>query len=270
MNEAQKGIYRNKGLLLIDSLIAKGKRTFTTEDAQKELDIPRSNVLAILGHLGRQRRILSLSRGFYAVWPPAERKQGLHPLPIVDALMRFRKIHYYVGLLSAADRYGAAHHKPQLLQVVLPRQIRLRKAQKLGISLHTHKRFPIGGIISVKSSSGPVFFSSAELTLLDIFYFESACGGFGNVSLIARDLLPHLQAERFKEVIKIYPYMASLQRAGYLLEFFGANRSLLGLLIQSVTKRSPVPVGLSSGSPKKGELHKKWGIIQNAPVEVEP
>ena len=260
---------RNKGFALVEGLEGDARRTCTVSEAQERMGVSRKNALAILGHLKKQKRIVALTKGLYALWHPSERRQGLHPLPILDALMRFRKTAYYVGLLSAADHYGAAHHKPQVLQVMIPKQLHFRKAKDLRISFHVHKGFPLEGIVRVKHPSGAIAFSSPELTALDILYFEAASGGFGNVCQVIHDLIAQLVPKKLKEAIRFYPHAAPIQRLGYLMDYFKVGRSLIGPVRQWVRKHSPAPVALSSGHLKKGPLHKKWGIIRNAPVETE-
>ena len=261
---------RNKGFAFVEALEGDAKRTFTVSEAQQRLGVPKKHALAILGTLRRQKRIVTLTKGLYALWHPSERKQGLHPLPILDALMRFRKTGYYVGLLSAADHYGSAHHKPQVLQVVLPRQLQFRKAKNLRISFHAHKGFPLKGIVRVKNPGGTIAFSSPELTALDILYFESACGGFGNVCLVIHDLIRLLDRRNLKEMIQAYPHAASIQRLGFLMEYFKADPPLIKPVEQWAGQRTLAPVALSPGYPKKGRLRKNWGVIENASVEIEP
>src|SRR3989338_8007033 len=166
---------RNKGLYLIESLEAHGIKVFTIDDACGFLKASRNNVLAILGNLGRKKRIISLTKGLYSLWHPSERTWGIHPLPLIDSLMKYRKSIYYVGLLSAADYYGACEQKPQVLHVVIPKQLQFRKAKNLALSFHVQRSYPRVGINVEKIPDGRVAFSSPELTALDIVYFESAC-----------------------------------------------------------------------------------------------
>lgn len=260
---------RNIGLKLIENLEAEGRRTFTIEEAVKRLDSERKNTLATLGSLKRAHRIVSLTKGLYALWHPSERKWGIHPLPILDALMKYRNSPYYVGLLSAADYYGAAHHKPQALQVVIPKQIRFRKAKELAISFHVLKKFPPEGLSIVKTQSGRVTFSSPEHTALDLFYFESACGGFKNICLVIRNLISKLKPEDLEKVIDQYPYSSSIQKLGYTLEYFDADKRLLRIATKWADNKKLPNIALSYRLPKKGKVHPLWHIIENTKIEVE-
>lgn len=261
--------FRNIGFKLIEDMETEGRLTFTVQEAMGHLNLERKNTLAVLGGLKRAKRIVSLSKGFYSLWHPSERKFGIHPLPILDALMKFRNCPYYVGLLSAADHYGAAHHKPQVLQVIIPKQIRFRKAKELAISFHVSIKFPTEGLSSMKVQGEKAIFSSPERTALDLFCFESACGGFKNICLVIRDLIPKLRPEDLKKTIDKYPYSSSVQKLGYMLEYFNSDKQLVEILNKWAGKKELSNIALSSRLPKKGRVHPLWHIIENAKIEEE-
>lgn len=260
---------RNIGFKLIEDLESEGRHTFTAEEAMKRLKQERRNTLAILGSLKRSKRIISLTNGLYALWHPSERKWGIHPLPVLDALMRYRECPYYVGLLSAADYYGAAHHKPQVLQVIIDKQLKFRKAKDLAISFHVFNQFPSEGISSVKAQGEMTMFSSPERTALDLFYFESACGGFKNICLVIRDLIPKMKSDNLKKIIDAYPYLSSIQKLGYMLEYLEADKQLLNILKKWASDKKLPNTALSSRQPKKGKRDPFWHIIENAKIEEE-
>lgn len=253
---------------MIEALQAQGKRAFTCEEAQQILGLPRFNTLIVLSHLKNRKRVVTLTHSLYALWHPAERQWGLHPLPILDALMRFKQNPYYIALLSAADYHGAAHQKPQWLQVMIPRQLHLRNATKLGLSFHVKKNFPEQGLEQSTTPTGYVFYSCPELTALDILGYQSACGGFGNVCLVVRDLMSCLDPKRLKDVALAYPVVACIQRLGYLLEYFKSNSRLIKPLKRLLSKKELVPIALSPSYQKKGPLQKPWYISKNVNMET--
>ena len=78
-----------------------------------------------LKRLATRNRVASPARGFYVVIPPEYRKLGcLPPEQFIPALADREGRPYYVGLLSAAQYYGAAHHRPQEFQVCLEKNRR--------------------------------------------------------------------------------------------------------------------------------------------------
>ena len=155
---------KNKGQNYLDELLAKGKRVFTNQEAECFLGTSSQATLQTLHRLNNKQEIVTLTQGLYAILEPSERKHGLRLWPIIDAVMKYKKLSYYVGLLSGAEFYGAAHHKPMALQVIIDKRITFRKSENLGLEIHFKKRFPEFGIEKKKSPSGYVNLSSPALT----------------------------------------------------------------------------------------------------------
>lgn len=260
---------KNKRFYLIELLQSKGKRTFTVSEAQSYLQISRSNVLVLLSKLKKEKRILALTKGFYALWPPSERKWGIDPTPILDPFMRFKKSRYYVGLLSAADYHGVAHQKPQVLQVIIPKPMHLRYAIRSGIHFYIKKNFPTQGIETAPTQSGQIFYSALELTLLDILHFQKQSAGFDNVCLVIKDSVSNLRPQVLKDIATTYPYIACIQKLGYLLAYFQTDPKLIHILFQRLRKNKLTPIALSPSHPAKGKVNKTWHVIENIKISGE-
>ena len=98
----------------VEGLLARGRHTFTGEEAQAALG--SSGVAAY--HSPRRLRkngwLAMPRRGFYLIVDPGYRELGaLPPAAWIDDLMRFHGAPYYVGLLTAASLHGAGHQRPQ-------------------------------------------------------------------------------------------------------------------------------------------------------------
>ncbi|HBF11855.1 MAG TPA: hypothetical protein DDW49_00445 [Deltaproteobacteria bacterium] len=260
---------KNNGLELIEWFQSKGKSVFTVLEAQEHLKLPRKSILEILARLRRAERVRTLTDGLYVIIHPSERKHGIRPLHVIDALMRYCQLPYYVGLLSAADFWGAAHHKPQFLQVIVSEQRKLRRLKDLRIQLHVQKHFLQSGIVQKTVDTGPISISSPELTALDVLTYESSCGGFDNVTLIVNGLQPQLGAKKIIALGKEYPVLSSFQRLGFLLESFNAKEELLNPLRDWVKKQNPSPILLLVSAPREGKLHPDWKIFENVKVGLE-
>lgn len=261
---------KNIGLELIDWLQSKGRQVFAVQEAVVYLKLSRKSVLEILARLRLSGRVLTLTNGLYVIVHPSERRHGIRPLHVIAALMRYCQLPYYVGLLSAADFWGAAHHKPQLLQVIISEQRRLRRLKNLRIEIHVQKYFLQNGIVEKMVETGPVAISSAELTALDMLTYESSCGGFDNVGLVVNDLQHQLDAKKLIALGKGYPVLSSFQRLGFLLECFGAKDELLRPLCAWVKKQGPSPVLLLASARRGGKLHPDWKVFENIKVVLEP
>ncbi|MDR1057070.1 MAG: type IV toxin-antitoxin system AbiEi family antitoxin [Coxiellaceae bacterium] len=96
----------------IKQLQACGRYTFTKKEAQKTLNTMNVAVKYALYRQKVKGRIIDPIRGFYVIIPPEYSKaRCLPPEQFIDDLMHYLKGYYYVGLLSAAQAYGAAHQK---------------------------------------------------------------------------------------------------------------------------------------------------------------
>src|SRR5690606_21061506 len=101
-------------------LMREGRYFFTSQEAGEAMGVSRDAVKLALNRLRRKEEIASPVRGFYVIVPPEYRSLGCLPADqFIPALMARVKASYYVGLLSAAQYHGAAHHRPQEFQVML-------------------------------------------------------------------------------------------------------------------------------------------------------
>lgn len=260
---------KNKGFFLIQELQRTGRPVFTIAEAESLLKVSRSSVMAILARLRRDQLVVTLTNGLYAILQPTEQTYGLRPLRVLDILMKHLGASYYVGLLSAANHWGAAHHKPQMLQVVTQQRHFLKRLEKLKMRFLFKKHFSEIGVVSAKASFGYYKVSSPELTALDVIRYETASGGFNNVCLVVRDLIGEMKEKALMECCKNYGRMSSVQRLGYMMENCKAPKKLLATLEKWVRDQKPLPIPLFTKGTRKGPLHKDWMVIKNAELEFE-
>src|SRR3989339_56641 len=201
-----------------ESLQAQGRIVFEAQELVRFLDISRKASIEILSRWMKARHVVSLTRGLYALIHPSEKENGVRPLHIIDELMRYRHCRYYVGLLSAADYWGAAEQKPMWLQVVVSHNLTLRKKQSLGIRIYTRKHEEVVGLVQGKTDAGPFILSGPALTALDVVTFENQCGGLDHVSQVVKRLVPLIRAQDLKMCAETYCPVTSLQRLGFLME----------------------------------------------------
>lgn len=263
---------KNIGFELIVWLQSKGRQTFTLQEAVAHFNLSHKSVLEILGRLRRSNQIITLTDGLYSLVHPSEREHGIRPLHVINAVMNYCQLPYYVALLSAADFWGAAHHKPQVLQVIVSEQRMLRRLKDLRIELHVQKHFSKKGIIEKTNETGLFSISSVELTALDVITYESACGGFSNVCLIIDDLKPKIDMEKMIAIAKEYPFFSSVQRLGFILEAFSEKEEFESFqeLKGWVIKQKPSLTSLLPSNPRGGEVHHDWKIVKNVKMELEP
>ena len=104
---------------------------------EKELPDPSETARrSALKRLSKKGKIVSIHKGFYLIISAPYANRGiLPPALFMDSLMNFLKRPYYVGLLSAAALYGAAHQQPQEYFVVTDFPV-LRPAHKKGLKVN--------------------------------------------------------------------------------------------------------------------------------------
>ena len=260
---------KNKGYLLLQQLQHKGKSIFSVSEAQSLLKVSQGSMMAILARLRRDNLIVTLTNGLYAILEPTEQKHGLRPLRILAPFMKHLQTDYYVGLLSAANHWGAAHHKPQHLQVILPKRYFLKRLGKLKMQFLLKKHFSNIGTLTAKAAFGFYKISSPELTALDVISYEKDCGGFNNVCLVIRDLIGEMNEESLSICAKNYPIMSSVQRLGYMMEKYHAPKKLTTSFKKWLRNQSPSLIPLYSSGKRKGAIHKDWMLIENTTLEVE-
>ena len=260
---------KNKGYLLLQQLQYRGKCIFNVSEAQSLLKVSRASVMAILARLRACNLIVTLTNGLYAILEPTEQNHGLRPLRILAPFMKHLKTDYYVGLLSAANHWGAAHHKPQHLQVMLPKRCFLKRLGKLKMQFLLKKYFSDIGTLTAKAAFGYYKISSPELTALDVISYQKDCGGFSNVCLVIRDLIGEMNEESLRICTQNYPIMSSIQRLGYMMEKYHAPKKLTIPLKKRLQSQKPSLIPLYSGGKRKGAIHKDWMIIENTTLEFE-
>ena len=102
----------------IDSLEARGRYHFTTDEVAKALGVTPVAARASVPRQRQKGRIAAPHRGFFVVVPPEYRLLGCLPAEqFVPQLMKHLGLAYYVGLLSAAALHGAAHQASIMPQV---------------------------------------------------------------------------------------------------------------------------------------------------------
>src|SRR5262249_50589946 len=107
-----------------DWMLARGRSSATTAEMAEILDVAPDLVRVRLHPYVRRGEWVSPARGLWIPVPPEYRLWGApEGIEIVDRVMRHLGVQYYVGWLSAAALYGAAHHAPQVFQVAVSRHV---------------------------------------------------------------------------------------------------------------------------------------------------
>ena len=176
-----------------------------------------------LNRLAKQGLIASPARGFYAIVPPEYRALGCLPAEqfVPDLMQRLRR-RYYVSLLSAAEFHGAAHQRPQALQVFLESQRRPIACGRVRVTFLVRKRLGEVPVQTVNTPRGGVIVSTPEATALDLVGYEQQAGGLNLVATVLSELAERIDAQKLAAAAKAAPIVWA-QRVGHLLQHLGAG-----------------------------------------------
>ena len=256
----------------IEAITAEGRYHFSSDDARKALGVSPAAAKLALVRLARQKLIASPARGFYVVVPPEYRSLGCLPADqFIPALMERAGLRYYAGLLSAAQYFGAAHHRPQVFQVMLEKARRPIHCGQIRVSFIVRKNLQAVPIQTFNTPRGLIQVSTPEATAVDLVGYQRHIGGLDQVATVLAELAEHLDSEKLAAAARTAP-VPWAQRLGYLLERAEAASKAVGLK-HYVQEAAREPVLLLPGAPPSSSSYAQraadWQIIVNAEVEAE-
>lgn len=250
---------------MLSAFLAQGKKTFSATEVTAMKGGDRRRAYKVITRLLWQKRIMPLAHGFYVIFSPSEfESQRCAANDVIDQLMQYKQADYYVGLLSAALHYGAAHYRPMVFQVVSNKRILqpIKQATPCTLQIHFKKAFPTQCIQKINGQYGYINYSSVALTMYDLLKYENHVGGIENIILVIKELLPELTQDDLDNLLAEQLESAYLQRLGYLLDKLDA--SALSGIIRNKICLSSVYLRLSRLEASTGTKNKKWRIIDNA------
>jgi predicted transcriptional regulator of viral defense system len=243
--------------------------SFTVDQVKAMKPSSLSAIRAALCRLQKKGKIAMPYRGFYVIVPPEYRVINCLPAEqFIDDLMEYLRESYYVGLLSAAENHGAAHHRPQVFQVMVSRTHRKIRCGKVLVEYIYRKNVRDVPTQRRNTASGTMAMSTPEATAFDLVGYEKRCGGLDNVATVLSELSEKLDAERLIKAAQFSP-IAWAQRLGYLLDTLGeAERA--DRLAEYVREKSPFRVPLMPALTTKGsKSNRRWQLLVNGTVEAD-
>jgi len=253
----------------VADLAARGQYHFTSVDARLALGISGDATKLALHRLARRGRIASPSRGVYVIVPPEYRSLGCLPADqFIPGLMAHKGLSYYVGLLSAAQYYGAAHHRPQEFQVLLEKSARPIRCGRVRVRFVARKRLKEVHTRNFNMPRGEIRVSTPEATAVDLAGYPQHAGGLDNVATILVELADSIDPALLPAAAATAPLPWS-QRLGYVLELVGAG-NVAGPLKKFVDDNVSEHTPLVSGHHLPGDVRSPaWKIIVNSEVISE-
>ncbi len=256
------------GTPYITELASRGRHDFTSREAQRALGGSAVAAQAVLRRLVKKGEIAAPVRGFYVIVPPEYRRLGCVPAEqFIPQLMQRLGEPYYVGLLSAAAHHGAAHHRPQELQVMVGKPRRPIVCGKVRVRFVVRTAVREVPTITVNTPRGQMRISSPEATAFDLVGYPDRVGGVDVVASVLRELGESLDAKRLVRVAAVAP-VPWAQRLGYLLDTVG-HAEVAADLAAHVDEVVTQYVPLVTGSRRRGRRVPRWRVLANARIEAD-
>ena len=253
----------------IDELVAKGHFCFTIDDIKKLTNVSQQAIRIALYRQQKKGELVMPYRGFYVILPPEHRSRGcLPPEQLIPDLMEYLGKTYYVGLLSAAEYYGAAHQRPQVFQVIVAKSRRPISCGKVSVQFIFRKNAAKIPTQSRNTPAGIIKIATPEATALDLIGYVKHCAGLDNVATTLTELSEKIDVQRLIEIAELSP-IAWVQRLGYLFDRIGEQEKA-SVLADYLIKKHPSPTALIPTITMKGsKKDDRWQIFVNADVESE-
>ena len=253
----------------VSGLAASGRYHFHSSEARGALGVSADAVKLSLNRLTRQKVIAQPARSFYVIVPPEYRSLGCLPADqFIPALMKRLNQPYYAGLLSAAQYYGAAHHRPQEFQVLLEKARRPISCGQVRVTFLVRKHLRLVPYKDFNTPRGWIRVSTPEVTALDLVGYCRRVGGLGHVATVLHELAEQIDPQRLVVVARSAP-VAWAQRLGYLLELAGAYDQVNSLRdYVKIKARQTVPL-LPGFGDKKSQRDANWKVFVNTKIEEE-
>ena len=254
---------------MINALAAEGRYHFTSADVRSKLGVSPAAAKLAVNRLARQGLVASPARGFYVILPPEYQRLGcLPPDQFIPALMEQQQLDYYVGLLSAAQYYGAAHQRPQVFQVVLARNRRPIVCGAVRVAFIARKQVDKVPVQSFNTPRGTIRVSTAEATAVDLVGYARHAGGLNQVAAMLSELAEQIDPDRLVDAAESAP-VSWAQRLGYLMELVGAADAVAPLKAYVRSKARNMSILLPGAPHGKADRSADWKLYINADIEPD-
>lgn len=234
-----------------------------------ETDKTEKAVERSLSRLREHGTIASPRKGFYVIVPPEYRAAGCLPANwFIDNLMKFINEHYYIGLLSAAELFGAAHHRPQELQVISEHARRPLECGRVRIRFFSKRYIEKTPTTSHKVRTGYMRISTPEATALDLVRYSFELGGLDSVAVVIAELSETMKPRELVKAAESFE-LSVVQRLGFILDKVGRG-SLSDPLSKWLIQQRPRLVRLSTKRVgEQSEIDERWRLKVNDDIEVD-
>jgi len=255
----------------LTQLASHGRYYFSVEEARTALEVSQVAVWAALQRLEKKGEIASPLRGFYVIVPPEYRSLGcLPPEQFIPNLMQSLNLPYYVGLLSAAHYYGAAHQQPQTFQVMVQKNRSIIESGRVRVRFFAKQNIEQTPTRTFNTPKGVIQVSTPEATAIDLVEYSHQSGGLSHVATVLTELAEQIIAEKLIALVRTgNTALPTFQRLGYLLTQIGETK-LADTLYETIHSLPLRVIPLSPRIPIKGVPRDSlWKVAVNLEIESD-
>lgn len=263
---------------LRDVVAGRGVGALTLDDVVELTGLSRGAAKEAMRRARAAGHFFLPAPGLYIPIPSEYSTWGVVPaMDFIDQLMSFLGRRYYVALLSAAELHGAAHQRPQVFQAMVDARVADREIERVRLRFSVSVDLDAVPVTVKNSRTSRVRVSTPEVTVLDLAARPRQSGGLSNVATALGELVEDskLDPSKLSKAAALYP-LAVVRRLGWLLDRVSdyADTSDLAALLhdlvqsRSVEGRRAVDL-LAVGGPRRGRTNARWGLVENADVDLD-
>lgn len=261
----------------IDELQTTGKLWFTKDQVLEELGCSKIALKRSLDRLAAKKLIVIIRSKFVLVVPPEYRDWGIVPADwFIDPLMQAFNLPYYIALLSAGQRYGAAHQKPMQFQVMTNQHLRPIKHGRIHIRFVEYSKMTRVPTQRIMVKTGYAMVSTPEATAIDLCKDYKASGYWSNIATVMAELLESMDSSKLCQLATSGIYDTPvIQRLGYVLSHPDVEGAAIADDLYNALKNknyrwaplNPHQKFVEELGPWKKDY--KWKIIVNEYIEAD-
>ena len=237
---------------LLDAAERSGKLNLRTADIVRALPGVSSEALRqALRRQQRKGRIAPTSRGsqHWVIVPLQDAAAGAPQLEAwLDAyLSKTLGVAYYVGLLSAAEVYGASPQAVMVSQVITSKTRRPVQVGRHRLVFFKNSRIPELPTRWHSTPQGRFKVSTPELTALDLVARQQVAGGIARLTEVLKSLTSEMTTEGLRTALNAASEPPTAQRLGALLSLLDQSQLadlVADWLASKHTRRIPLTPGL--------------------------
>jgi len=256
----------------IESLQSTGRYWFSGNEIQQKLGLSSNAIKAALWRLTQQRAICRIRKDFYVIVPPEHRSAGCLPAQwIIEPLMEYLGLPYYIALLSAASTVGAAHQQVMFLQVITTKPLRKIEAGNQRILFYYKPAIDKDWLDTKKTPISSFKLSKPELTAFDLVHYANGFEQLQHAATVIYELKEILNTEKMASLVNDHKVaVTTAQRLGYILEKIIEADFELDDLELAIMKKKPryIPLVSSKANARYGK-NPRWHILIDEELELD-